>query len=329
MKVHYSKNNSLFHSIQVMRKFLSLVLLCSASATITFGQTDSLMDMLNSGPATKTPVSATFKATRIINGSSVENLGAGVLDFRIAHRFGQINQGAENFFGLDNAVTRLGLDYGITSWLMVGIGHSTLNKTNDGFAKVKLLKQKIGGTPVTLSYLGNIGVVSGTVASLAPSLPAGDKYYFSNRLTYTNQLLVARKFNDWLSLQIMPTIVHQNLVDSTKFSNNTLICGVGGRIKLNKRIAITGEYYYRFNNTDMLAGGQKTYNALSVGVDIETGGHVFQFMLTNSQALSERSFLNQTTDSWDKGALHFGFNISRVFTIVKPKEFRSAESKGW
>jgi len=310
-----------------MRKFLLLSLSSFCLASFAYAQTDDLMKMLDKdAPKKKDAVSATFKATRIINGSSVENLGAGVLDFRISHRFGQLNQGAENFFGLDNATTRIGLDYGITKWLMIGLGHSVFNKEDDGFLKIKLLKQATNGMPITLSYAGSVSVQT----TPAPSLPTGDKWLYSNRLFYTNQILLARKFSEGISLQIMPTIVHYNLVDSTKFSNNTIAIGVGGRIKVSKRIAITGEYYYRVTNADMLYNGQKTYNALSLGIDIETGGHVFQLMLTNSQGLTDRTFIGQTTDSWSNGALHFGFNISRVFTIVKPKEFRgSGSGQSW
>ncbi len=312
-----------------MRKIAILIVLFSVYASMSFAQVDSLMNMLNDDnqKPKKEAVTAIFKATRIINGSSVENLGAGVLDFRVSHRFGRLDQGAENFFGLDNATTRIGLDYGITKFLMVGIAHNTLNKEDDGFAKVRILRQKKHGTPITLSYAGSISIQT----TKAPTLPAADsaKWYFSNRLYYTNQILIARKFNDWLSLQLMPTIVHYNLVDSTKFSNNTIAIGIGGRIKISKRMAITGEYYYRVNNTDLLVAGQPTYNALSIGVDIETGGHVFQLMLSNSQGLTDRTFIGQTTESWEKGALHFGFNISRVFTIVKPKEFRNSGDKSW
>jgi opacity protein-like surface antigen len=304
-----------------MHKKGLLFLLFSFALTKSFGQADSLMDMLNADkPASKSFVTSTFKSTRIINGSSVENLGAGVLDFRISHRFGRINEGASNFFGLDNATTRLGLDYGITNWLMIGLGHSTFNKEDDGFVKIALLKQKTGGMPITVSYAGDISVQT----TPAPTLPAGDKWLFSNKLYYTNQLLIARKFSEKFSLQIMPTIVHYNLVDSSKFDNNTLALGIGGRIKVSKRIAITAEYYYRLTNSDLLLSGSNnpTYNSFSVGVDIETGGHVFQLMFTNSQGMTERTFITQTTDNWNKQQIHFGFNISRVFTIVKPKEFR-------
>jgi hypothetical protein len=308
-----------------MRKsFLLFTLFCGLGIAAR-AQTDSLLKMLNEGTSSeKEPVSATFKATRIINGSSVENLGFGVLDFRISHRFGQLNQGSQNFFGLDDATTRIGLDYGITKWLMVGIGHNTLNKEDDGFVKIKLVKQRKDGMPVTISYYGEASVQT----TPAPKLSVADsnaEWYFSNRLYYAHQILIARKFSDRVSLQLMPTVVHYNLVDSTQFSNNTFAIGIGGRIKVSKRIAVTGEYYYRLNNTDLLYNGLETHNALSFGVDIETGGHVFQLMFTNSQGMTSRTFIGETTDRWSKGEIHFGFNISRVFTIVKPKEFK----EGW
>ncbi len=310
-----------------MRKSLLLFIMPLCFAGKAYSQADSLMNMLNDGaaPKKKDNVTATFKATRIIDGSSVENLGAGVLDFRISHRFGQLNQGSQNFFGLDNATTRIGLDYGITKWLMIGLGHSTFNKEDDGLVKIKILPQKEHGMPITLSYAGSVSIQT----TPAPTLPAGDTWLFTNRLYYTHQLLIARKFSERISLQVMPALVHYNLVDSTKFSNNTLAIGVGGRIKVSKRIAVTGEYYYRVTNADMLYSGLPTYNTFSLGVDIETGGHVFQLMFTNAQGLTDRTFIGQTTDSWQKGALHFGFNISRLFTIVKPKEFRSGNATSW
>ena len=308
-----------------MKRILLLSSLFALCGFSSFAQADSLMDMLNAGDkaSQKQYATATFKSTRVIDGSSVENLGAGVLDFRISHRFGRISDGVQNFYGLDNATTMINVDYGINRWLMVGLAHSAFNKEDQGFVKAKILRQEKTSMPVTLSYYGSVAVET----MPAPSLPAGDTWHNSNRLAFTNQLFVARKFNERISLQLMPTIVHYNLVDSTKFSNNTIAMGVAGRVKLTKRFAITGEYYYRLNNTDMLVAGQKTYNALSLGVDIETGGHVFQFMITNAQGMTERTFIGQTTDQWGKGQLHIGFNISRVFTVVKPKEFRGGEKK--
>ena len=285
------------------------------------------MDDMNDSKETKKkePVTATFKATRIINSSTVENLSAGVLDFRILHRFGRVSDGVDNFYGIDNATTRIGLDYGITRWLMVGIGHNTLGKTNDGLVKVKLLSQKTEGMPISLSYMGAIGLKG----DKAPLLPPGMNFLFTNRMTFVNQLLIARKFNNKLSLQLMPTMVHMNLVDSSKDDNTMFSMGIGGRYKVSKRVAVTAEYYYRINNADMLASGATTYNTLSIGADIETGGHVFQLFFTNSNGMTERVFINQTTDTWTKGHLHFGFNISRVFTVVKPKEFKNGDKGKW
>ncbi len=307
-----------------MRKFLlASALICGT--TLSFAQSaDSLMNELDNdvkATAKKEDVEFTFKATRICNTSSVENLGEGVLDFRVNHRFGRLNQGAENFYGLDNATTKLGLDYGIKKWLMVGVEHSTLNKENDVFVKAKLLKQQKNGMPITLSYYGSISAVR---KSTLP-IPAGTEWHFSNQLAYINQVLIARKMSNAISLQLTPTLVHYNLVDSSKYSNNTIALGIGGRVKLSRRVAITAEYYLRLTNQDMPVIGStgKTYNSATVGIDVETGGHVFQLMLSNSFTNTERVIIGQTGDSWKDGGIHFGFNISRVFTVVKPKEFRN------
>ncbi len=302
-----------------MRKILVFAAICALAHTQAFAQGD-LMDELEkeTKPTVKEPVNFTFKATRLINSSTVENLADGVLDVRISHRFGNLNQGAENFFGIDQANTRLGVDYGITKYLMVGIGHNVLGKENDGFAKVQLIRQKKDGTPVSVSYLGGMSVQT---AEQAPT-PNGDDYKYTDRLCYFHQVLVARKFNDRLSLQLMPSLLHMNIVDSSKYTNDIISLGVAGRIKLSRRVAFTGEYFYRFTGTDNNVGSLKTYNSLSLGFDIETGGHVFQLHFTNSPGVSERVILGQTTNTWTKGEMRYGFNISRVFTIKKPKEFK-------
>ena len=301
-----------------MKRILLISVVTIMAHAGSFAQADSLMSMLDDATNTgkKEPVTNTFKATRLINGSTIENLAAGVLDTRISHRFGQLNMGTQNFWGIDNATTRLGIDYGITKYLMVGVGHSVMDKEDDGFVKIKLLPQKKNGTPVSVSYYGGALIQT----NVAPTLASDQKWYLSNRFTYVNQILVARKFNERLSLQLMPTVFHYNIVDSTKYQNNIYAMGIGGRMKITKRLAVTGEYYYRFTGLDNnINGSVKTYNSLSLGLDIETGGHVFQLFFTNSPGISERVFIAQTTDSWTKGQMHFGFNISRVFTVVKPK----------
>jgi len=252
---------------------------------------------------------ATFKTTRLINGHTVENVGKGVLDVRFSNRFGTINQGVYDFFGLDNATTRMGVDYGITRFLMVGIGRSDYHKTFDGFFKIKLLRQSTGKKkmPVTVSYVPTIAVE--TLKWRDPDR----KNLSSSRLSYTHQLIIGRKFSEGTSLQIMPTFVHRNLVVFASNSNDLWAIGIGGRQKLTKRLSFSAEYYYQLPGTQI----EGTTNSISMGFDIETGGHVFQLHFTNSRAMTEKNFITQTTGKWEKGDIFFGFNISRVFNIGK------------
>jgi len=253
--------------------------------------------------------SATFKSTRIITGHSIERMTEGQLDFRISHRFGTLNSGAYNFWGLDQASTHLSLEYGITDWVMAGIGRGTYEKTFDGFLKFSILRQSTGDRemPISISYM-----TSAAINSLKLNLPG--KVYFWSRLSYVHQLLIGRKFNERFSLEINPTFLHRNLVKTELDPNDLWSIGLGGRFKLTKRVSVNFEYYYvipPINDFRSL----KTYNPLSIGFDIETGGHVFQLHLTNSLAMIEKGFIGETTGSWTKGDIHFGFNISRVFAL--------------
>jgi hypothetical protein len=254
---------------------------------------------------------ATFKTTRLINGHTVENVGKGVLDIKISHRFGKVNGGGYDLFGLDNATMRMGGDYGITNYLMVGIGRSTYQKTYDAFFKLKILRQSKGkkNMSVTLSYVPTIALK--TLKFEDPNR----KNYFSSRLFYTHQLIVGRKFSENTSLQLMPTYIHRNLVQLSADPNDLLAIGIGGRQKLSKRVSLNVEYYYQLPGYKLT----NSTNSLSLGFDIETGGHVFQLHFTNSQGMSERTFISETTGDWGKGDIYFGFNISRVFTIGKKR----------
>lgn len=250
---------------------------------------------------------ATFKTTRLVNGHTVENVGKGVLDVRFNHRFGTINKGVYELFGLDNATTRFGFDYGITKNLMVGIGRSSFQKTFDAFFKLKLLRQSTGriNMPVTVSYVPTIALMTLKWSD------SSRKNYFSSRLSYTHQLIIARKFSEGLSLQLMPTYVHRNLATLASDPNDIWAIGIGGRQKISRRSSFDIEYYYQFNKE------QGITNSLSIGFDIETGGHVFQLHVTNSTGMTERNFITNTTGKWNKGDLLFGFNISRVFNVGK------------
>ncbi len=267
---------------------------------------EDLLSLLG-GEEEQTYTTATFKTTRIINMHSVENAAAGVMDFRISHRFGFINSGAYDLFGLDQALMRIGFEYGVTDRLMVGFGRSNVNKAYDSFLKYKILRQGSGkrNIPVSVSYFAS--AVCNTVKWSDPNRDN----YFSSRMQYTHQLLIARKFNNDLSLQLTPTLVHKNLVPTVQDKNDILAMGFGGRYKLTQRFSVNGEYIYVLPNQIT----STFYNSLSLGVDIETGGHVFQLHLTNSTSMLEPGFITESIGQWKKGGIHFGFNVSRVFTV--------------
>lgn len=287
------------------------------SAQVT--DTTDLMSMLEKEVSSDSKnatdyATASFKTSRLINGHTIENVGKGVLDVKISHRFGTLNTGGYELFGLDNATMRMGADYGITSTLMVGFGRSTFQKTYDAFFKWKILRQSKGKKkmPVTLSYVPTIALETLKV----PATTGGTKYYLTNRLSYTHQLIVGRKFSEGLSLQLMPTFIHMNLVAGQYDPNDIIAIGIGGRQKLTKRLSINAEYYYQLPDYKLPG----TTNALSIGFDIETGGHVFQLHFTNSRGMSEKTFIAGTTGKWEKGDILFGFNLSRVFTIGKNRK---------
>ncbi len=273
-----------------------------------------LLDLLGEEEPVTNYTYATFKTTRIINGHSIENPADGVLLFMISHRFGKLNSGAYDFFGLDQATIRLGLEYGIGDRLSIGIGRSSYQKAFDGFLKFKLLRQSSGekNMPVTATWFSSMDLFSLKWQNTER------KNYFTSRLSYVHQLMIARKFNDYLSIQITPTFIHKNLVSSTTDDNDTYAMGMGGRFKLTQRVSFNAEYFY------LLPGSvsESFINPLSLGFDIETGGHVFQLHFTNAQPMFERGFITETRGKWKNGDIYFGFNISRVFTLKKPAEFR-------
>lgn len=270
--------------------------------------TSDLMNMLGGTEETEY-TTATFKTTRLMNGHSVENQAAGVMDFRINHRFGNINGGAYELFGLDQAYVKFGFDYGITQWLMIGVGRTNVEKALDGFVKAKLLRQSTGKKvmPVSITY------VAGTAINTLKWAEPYRNNWVSSRLSYTHQVLIARKFSNATSIQIMPTLIHRNLIDSSKFKNDVIALGIGGRQKLTQRVSINAEYYYVLPNQI----SSKYRNSLSIGFDIETGGHVFQLHFTNSRGMTEPQVITQTLGRCMKGDVSFGFNISRVFTVVE------------
>ncbi|MBX7206126.1 MAG: hypothetical protein K1X81_11950 [Bacteroidia bacterium] len=287
-----------------MKKIITILAL--AFALPVMAQEDLMAELdQNKTKEDPRPVYATFKSTRLVNGHTTELISPKHLDFRIAHRFGNLNSGAGEFFGLDQATMRLGFEYGVNSHLMVAVGRSTVNKTIDSYVKYKILAQKKGGMPVTLTYFRSIA------AKTAKWTDPTRNNYLTSQLSFCNQLLIARKVNDFLSVQLMPTHIHKNLVTYKKDPNDIFAMGVGGSIKITRSTRFNAEYYPMLNGNS----GNVYGNCFSFGFDIETGGHVFQVHFTNSIGLIEQQFIPETTGKWSNGDIRYGFNISRTFSF--------------
>ena len=293
-----------------MRLFLVCFLLISNSL---FSQ-DSLEDILGSTSSSAKPISTTFSSTRIVNSHSVEMIPKGVGEFRISHRFGTIEEGFYDIFGLDQAKIRLGYDYGVTDKIMVGFGRNSHKKVYDIFGRFSFLNQTIdNSTPITLQYL---------FASSMKTLRYGKKIPFMQRFAQINQVLIAKKINN-LSLQIMPSI----MIHEYEGYDKKIFSGVGAaaRYLVGKRVAINIEYFARLRHNEN--GSQEfnrifneNYNSLGLGIDIEAGGHVFQFHFSNTNTMNEQAFMFETDKTWEKGEICFGFNILREFSNNKKSE---------
>ncbi len=292
-----------------MRPILFLIAIFSP---IILSAQDDLLKELDKGKKGTDVTMATFKGTRIVNGHSVETKPAGTLEFIFSHRFGRINEGWFQMYGLDDAWVRLGIDYGITDNLSVSLGRNSENKTLDGYAKYKILSQQKGkrNVPVTITLL------EGFAFSFLPEKNSdieGMDFKTVDRLAYTSQLLIARKFTSNLSLQLMPTFVHKNAVTQSTQKNQQFAIGAGGRYKFTRSAAFTAEYYHNMS----LVENSPFQHVLGIGLDIETGGHVFQIVFSNSVGLTERAFITETTDKFFDGDIHFGFNVTRTFQFKK------------
>jgi predicted porin len=252
-------------------------------------------------------VTNAFKSTRIVNTHAAEHLSAGVLDVRILHRFGTFNGGLDNLYGFDQANMRLGFDYGLSNRVMIGVGRSNINRELDGFVKYRMIWQATGKGSLPFS----LELVAGTTLNTMPYSDPSRVNFYSSRMAFYYQVLIARKFSENLTLQLTPSVVHINLVATPADQNDVYSIGFGGRYKISKRVSINWDYQY------VLPGYLSTgnYNFAAVGFDIETGGHVFQLHITNGMGMNERAFITSTTDQINNMGLRLGFNLSRVFTV--------------
>ena len=288
-----------------MKKLLFTLLF----AALFFLKITAQPDLLEADEPTTNYVTNAFKGVRVINGHSIEMLAPGTMDFRILHRFNLVNQGFYDAFGIDGATMRMGFDFGITKNLTLGIGRSTQKKEVDAFAKYRLLWQSTGvkTMPVSLVVIGGV-----TRNGLRDEFLSAKQ---SRRIAYYAEILIGRKFSERFSLQVAPMIIHRNVVEDVVQKNDIYAATFGGRFKFTKRIAFVWDYAHAFNRFPTDA----KLDPLSIGIDIETGGHVFQLHFSNAIGMNERAFVTDENTDWLKGEFRFGFNLSRVFQIKKKK----------
>lgn len=284
------------------------IFFCSLIFTLN-AKSQSLLKGLEDSLDSRQKVTAAFKSTRVINAHSMEMLAKGNLDFRILHRFGSVKPGIHEWFGLDHASMRMSFDYGLSNNFTIGIGRSTLRKEFDGFLKARFLQQTTGPNGVPFSLVAIAGSMVHTEQILKSS---GAKLELSaaDRTAHYIQVVIGRKFSEKFSFQLSPIYVHRNIVDYDDEGREVFALGAGARLKVSKRMAITADYHHPFSG---LHSGY--HDPLSVGLDIETGGHVFQLHFSNSDGMNERAYLTQTTGKFFSGDIRFGFNLSRIFKL--------------
>jgi hypothetical protein len=287
----------------VMKKFFSFVFVF-----FTIGYASAQDDLLNQLNAEKSDVkdkeTTAFKGLQICNIQSTKMTAKGEWYMVISHRFGDLTEGLDNFFGLDNALTKIGGIYGVTDWLSLGASRHTYNKIYEVTAKYKLADQITNGFPVSIVGYNTLDINSALSTDMYPNLK------FNNRLAYSSQLLVSRKFSEGLSFELGGVYVHKNLFDDAQELKDQYLVAAGGRCKLSKRLSVNLDYAYKINQ---LENASLYQNPLSLGLDIETGGHVFQMVFSNSQPMNDVAVFTNATGKWNGGSLYFGFNMYRVF----------------
>lgn len=309
-----------------MRKKALLLFTCVSS--FGFSQPD-LLSMLDSvsKPKTREKVFATFKTTKVINAQSTETVKKRCLDFRITHRFGNIGAdgggGFHTLYGFD-AVSdvRISFDYGITDKITVGIARSKRQENFDGTFKWRFMEQTTDNKiPVSIALYENAAFTPVDKAALySGTINITEKT--AHRFSYVSQFIIARKFSRFFSFELLPTYQHRNYVkalintDNGKEESNDLFAlGAAARLKITKRMALLVDYYHIFSDYRINNPQTAYYDPLAIGVEIETGGHVFHLNFTNALGIIENDYIPNTTDSWGKGGYKFGFNISRVFNF--------------
>ena len=279
--------------------FTSTFLICTL---IVFSQ-DELLSEIDTVIEEPTYASAVFKGLKVINFESTKLVAKKGFNFIVSHRFGTVKNGFQNLFGLDEAVTHLNFVYGLSDNINISASRSSNQKIYEVATKFRLVSQQAGKIPFTV--VGYTSVLANTALD-TDNLP---KLEFKHRLSYIAQLLVSRKMNKNLSLILSPTFFHDNYLTDDFQENSQYGVGFGGRYKLGKRWSLNTEYGVHLNRSK----NSLYKNPFSVGVDLETGGHVFQLLFTNSQSMNTNGVFGTSTGEWRESDVYFGFNLARSF----------------
>lgn len=278
---------------------------------------DSLLKTLDNGNA-NSKVESVFKATHVVLSQSTETQKKHDLDLRIRHHFGDIGGrfgSAHTLYGLDVASDLfIGLDYGVTDDFTVGIGRSKQGELFNFSGKYKLLKQKSeGGMPVNLTLFAQMGWIA--------RAPFSESEFasYANRFSYFVQPIISRKFSSRLSLEVLPALLMRKNTTESRDPENLFSLGFAGRMKLTKRLSFVADYTLVNGLSRPKDLTQAYFNPLGVGLEIETGGHIFSLNFMNSEYIVENNFIPGTKKSWQDGGVRFGFTISRNFTLFKSK----------
>lgn len=265
---------------------------------------NDLLDELNSENKEKKEIEiAAFKGLQIATMQSTKLASKGEWYFLVSHRFGDLTNGLENFFGLDNALTKIGGLYGATNWLTFGFSRHTLNKTYELTSKYRFSSQEVNGFPFTIVGYNTMDINSKLNKDEFPGLKS------SSRFAFSTQLPISRKFSNNFSLEINPIYIHKNLYEPLFEEKDNFLLALGSRYKLSKRISLNMEYATRLNSRET----SLYHNPATIGIDIETGGHVFQMLFSNSQAMNDVSYFTNANGISEGKGIYFGFNIYRVF----------------
>lgn len=297
-----------FNPIKMAIKTIVLLFFSLATSIIVSAQDDLESLLLNEIDETIDYTMGTFLSTYLLNSQSTEFINKDGVGIRISHKFGIISSNGNNFFGFDDTNSLMEINYSLADWWNIGLGRATLNESINGFTKFRFLRQSTGASviPVTAALLLSANYTTIDFDDLERNKNRSD------RLDYTSQLLLARKFNHKLSTQLIPTYIHRNLVETKNDLNDIFALGFGATYKLTNRFHINMEYYkVQKHNTST----QQFYDPMSFGICYQTSRHTFELFATNATGITENRYIALTTNDFWEGDIRIGFNVSIIFSL--------------